>query len=141
MKLRPYEHWFSKYEDEDYYEELDNKKKSVKYHPHLGAGILGITGGVGGGKLGHWVSKGKRAGAATGAIIGAAGAGYAGWKLGKMGKKKVEKQVEKDRRRYEKASESDRKYLRERKRQKDAEEREERRTRAQEMMGYNSFRW
>lgn len=141
MELRPYEHWFSRVEDEDYYEDLENDKKDAKYLPHIGAGSLGLVGAAGGGKLGYWIGKGRLGGALAGAAIGAAGAGYGGYRLGKHSKNKVYKRAERDRRRYEESNEEDRKYLRKRRQEKAAEEREERRTRAQEAMGYNSFRW
>lgn len=92
---------FSKIQDEDYIEETKSKKKWAKYGT---APILGLSGAIIGSSFGK---NGKLSG--KGALIGAGIGTVGGHFLGRHSAKKADKELE----RYLKASESDRKYLRE----------------------------
>lgn len=132
---------FSKMEDEDYIEDQNDRKKSVKHAKAQGA-LLGGTIGAGiGGRIGAAVSKNAPKGGLIGAGIGAAGAGYAGYKLGKAHKKATERDADREITKYKNASEADKKYLRKRRENQKDRELKERQARAQEQMAWNSYRW
>ena len=103
---------FSKMEDEDYLDEQRDRKRSVKHAKAKGAFLGGTTGAILGGRIGSAVSKNALKGGLIGAGIGAAGAGYVGYKLGKAHKKATEEDADREIKKYKNASEADKKYLR-----------------------------
>ncbi len=90
---------FSKLQDEDYIEENESAQKAAKYGRTIGGAALGTILGGGLGSKFH----GKRA------LAGAAIGGSIGHYFGKRASKRYKKDLE----RYLKASEADKKYLRE----------------------------
>lgn len=132
---------FSKMEDEDYIEDQNDRKKKVK-HAKAGGALLGGTVGASlGGRIGAAASKNALKGGLIGAGIGAAGAGYAGYKLGKKHKKATEEDADREINKYKNASEADKKYLRKRREKQKEREIQERQARAQEQMAWNSHRY
>ena len=123
------EHQYSRYEDEDFYDDLRERKRRVKYNPHVGAIALGTVGAVGGHALGK----------APGAMVGTAGLGYLGYRLGKNSKEATEREVHRLRKRYEFAKPSERRYLRERERYLERKRLAERQARAQEQIAWNTL--
>ena len=100
---------FSRIQDEDYRDELEKNKKSVKHAKRngaLGGGALGALTGI---AAGH--SAGPKA-VLIGSGIGATIGGIAGYHFGKKEKKEVEAYVDKMMKRYENANEKDKEYLR-----------------------------
>lgn len=142
MKLRPYEHWFSKYEDEDFYEDLDNRRKEVKYAPHTGAVLGGVAGGgLGytiGSSIGKTVKRAKR-NRRIGAAVGAAGIGTLGYLAGKSNKNRVNKEADRLEKRYKKGSSADRKYMRKRLEKQREREIQQRQAAAQEAIAWNTM--
>lgn len=132
---------FSKMEDEDYIEDQNNRKKSVKHAKAQGALLGGTVGASLGGRIGAAVSKNSLKGGLIGAGIGAASAGYAGYKLGKAHKKATEEDADREINKYQSASEADKKYLRKRRENQKQRELQERQARAQEQMAWNSYRY
>lgn len=129
---------FSKMEDEDYLDDQRDRKKKVKHAKASGALIGGTVGASIGGRIGAAVSKNVLKGGLIGAGIGAAGAGYAGYKLGKAHKKATEEDADREIKRYQNASEADKKYLRARREKQKEREIQERQARAQEQMAWKT---
>ena len=129
---------FSKMEDEDYLDDQRDRKKKVKHAKAGGALIGGTVGASIGGRIGAAVSKNALKGGLIGAGIGAASAGYAGYKLGKAHKKATEEDADREIKRYQNASEADKKYLRARREKQKDRELQERQARAQEQIAWNS---
>lgn len=133
---------FSKMEDEDYLEDRLKEKRSVRHAKRDTSIAGGALGAIPGLYTGLALSE-KRPG--RGALIGAGiGAGIgatAGYFAGKKYKRDTENRVEREINKYKKVSSKDRAYLRKRKEAEERAAREERRTRAMESMGYNSYRW
>ena len=132
---------FSKMEDEDYLDEQRDRKRSVKHAKAQGAFLGGTTGAILGGRIGSAVSKNALKGGLIGAGIGAAGAGYVGYKLGKAHKKATEEDADREIKKYKNASEADKKYLRARREKQKERELQERQARAQEQIAWNSYRY
>ena len=132
---------FSKMEDEDYLDEQRDRKRSVKHAKAKGAFLGGTTGAILGGRIGSAVSKNALKGGLIGAGIGAAGAGYVGYKLGKAHKKATEEDADREIKKYKNASEADKKYLRARREKQKERELQERQARAQEQIAWNSYRY
>lgn len=132
---------FSKMEDEDYLDEQRDRKRSVKHAKAKGAFLGGTTGAILGGRIGEAVSKNALKGGLIGAGIGAAGAGYAGYKLGKAHKKATEEDADREIKKYKNASEADKKYLRARREKQKERDLQERQARAQEQIAWNSYRY
>lgn len=132
---------FSKMEDEDYLDEQQDRKRSVKHAKAKGAFLGGTTGAILGGRIGSAVSKNALKGGLIGAGIGAAGAGYVGYKLGKAHKKATEEDADREIKKYKNASEADKKYLRARREKQKERELQERQARAQEQIAWNSYRY
>lgn len=129
---------FSKMEDEDYLDDQRDRKKKVKHAKASGALLGGTVGASIGGRIGAAVSKNALKGGLIGAGIGAAGVGYAGYKLGKAHKKATEEDADREIKRYKNASEADKKYLRARREKQKEREIQERQARAQEQMAWNT---
>lgn len=132
---------FSKMEDEDYLDEQRDRKRSVKHAKAQGALLGGTTGAILGGRVGSAVSKNALKGGLIGAGIGATGAGYAGYKLGKAHKKSTEEDADREIKKYKNASEADKKYLRARREKQKERDLQERQARAQEQIAWNSYRY
>ena len=132
---------FSKMEDEDYLDEQRDRKRSVKHAKAKGAFLGGTTGAILGGRVGSAVSKNALKGGLIGAGIGAVGAGYAGYKLGKAHKKATEEDADREIKKYKNASEADKKYLRARSEKQKERDLQERQARAQEQIAWNSYRY
>lgn len=130
---------FSKMQDEDYIEEQVDRKKAVKHAKGVAATALGAGGGILGGHVGLMAKGGK--GALVGAGVGAATGAYLGYKAGKKHKESVEKDADRKIDKYNKASEKDKKYLREKEAQDKDLKLKERQARAQERMAWNSYRY
>lgn len=128
-------------EDEDYLDEQRDRKRSVKHAKAKGALLGGTTGAILGGRVGSAVSKNALKGGLIGAGIGAAGAGYAGYKLGKAHKKSTEEDADREIKKYKNASEADKKYLRTRREKQKERDLQERQARAQEQIAWNSYRY
>ena len=129
---------FSKMEDEDYLEDRLKEKRSVRHAKRDTSIAGGALGAIPGLYTGLALSE-KRPG--RGALIGAGIGATAGYFAGKKYKRDTENRVEREINKYKKASSKDRAYLRKRKEAEERAAREERRTRAMESMGYNSYRW
>ena len=138
---------FSKMEDEDYLDEQRDRKRSVKHAKAQGAFLGGTTGAILGGRIGSAVSKNALKGGLIGAGIGAAGAGYAGYKLGKAHKNPsimtafAVSDADREIKKYKNASEADKKYLRARREKQKERDLQERQARAQEQIAWNSYRY
>lgn len=143
MELRPYEHWFSKYEDEDFYDDLETKRRNVKYAPAGGAALGGIAGAGLGYMAGEALTKSpyenlkrnRRIGLAAGAV----GLGALGYAAGKQHKKSENREADRLERRYRKGSKSDKQYLRKRLSDMERRKLEERKARAQEQIAWNTI--
>lgn len=126
---------FSKMEDEDYLDEQEKRKESVKHAKGVGT----ATGALVGAGLGHSLGRGK--GKLIGATAGAVGGGVLGRYAGKSIKKRTEDDANKKITRYKNASEHDKKYLRE-KNEKEKDRRiQERQARAMENTAWHTSRW
>lgn len=103
---------FSRIQDEDYRDELEKNKKSVKHAKRNGT----IKGALGGAATGLLI--GANVGGSKAALLSLAGGtlagGGLGYHLGKKKKKEVEEYADKMLRRYESADEKDKAYLRKR---------------------------
>ena len=139
MELLKYEHWFSKrsgrtasnrFEDLDYFEDLDNKKAQTKHSKLRGALAGGALGGIVG-------SLGGKYGAIAGAGVG----GYLGHALGKEAKRRNEAEVAAELARYRKATKDERAYLRRRFREKENRRLAEQQLRAQQQTAINTLLW
>ena len=143
MEIRLYEHWFSRYEDEDFYDDLEEKRRKVKYAPHLGATFGGITGGALGYMSGEALTKAGsenlKRNRRIGAALGAAGIGALGYAAGKHTKRSENNEADRLERKYQKGSKADKKYLRKRLEAIEAKKREERKARAQEAIAWNTI--
>lgn len=129
---------FSKMEDQDYIEGHENRKKSVKHAKGVGT----VAGSVIGAGIGHSIGKGfGKKGAIAGAAIGAVGGGTLGRLTGKAIKKSTEDDANKKIARYMKASEHDKKYLREKEEKERDRAIQERQARAMENTAWHTSRW
>lgn len=130
---------FSRLQDEDYYEKHNDRKKSVRHAKRNSALIGGALGGLTGANIlrqGGASNKATLAAAAIGTGIG----GVGGYYLGKKIKKDTEKDADKKMDRYRRASEMDKKYIREKEERDEMKELERRKALAQEQMAWNSWR-
>ena len=126
---------YSKMEDQDYLDEQEQRKESVKHAKGLGT----AAGALVGAGLGHALGRGK--GKLIGATAGAVGGRVLGRYTGKSIKKRTEDDANKKITRYKNASEHDKKYLRE-KNEKEKDRRiQERQARAMENTAWHTSRW
>ena len=126
---------YSKMEDQDYLDEQEQRKESVKHAKGLGT----AAGALVGAGLGHALGRGK--GKLIGATAGAVGGGVLGRYTGKSIKKRTEDDANKKITRYKNASEHDKKYLRE-KNEKEKDRRiQERQARAMENTAWHTSRY
>lgn len=139
MEIRPYEHWFSKYEDEDYYEDLNDRRREVKYAPHSAAALGGIAGGGLGYMIGDSAAKHAKGKRRIGAAIGAAGIGTLGYLAGRSEKKRVNKEADRLEKRYREGNKADRKYMRKRLEKQREREIQNRQAAAQEAIAWNTM--
>lgn len=129
---------FSKMEDQDYIEGHENRKKSVKHAKGVGT----VAGSVIGAGIGHSIGKGfGKKGAIAGAAIGAVSGGTLGRLTGKAIKKSTEDDANKKIARYMKASEHDKKYLREKEEKERDRAIQERQARAMESTAWHTSRY
>ena len=126
---------FSKLQDEDYIEEQENRKKEVRHAPVVHAVGLGASGGLIGASLGNAAKK-SRKGALIGAGLGIAAGAAGGYGLGKFAKKTVEEDANRKIKRYKKADEKDKRYLREKEEKERDRNVQKRQARAQERQAY-----
>lgn len=124
---------YSKMEDRDYLSEQEQRKKSVKYAKGLGT----ATGALMGASLGHSLGRGNLIGTA----IGGVGGGVIGRVIGKSIKDSTEKDATKKIKVYKKASEHDKKYLREKNEREKIRRLQERQARAMENVAWHTSRW
>ena len=125
---------YSKMEDQDYLDEQEKRKESVKHAKGVGT----ATGALVGAGLGHSLGRGK--GKLIGATAGAVGGGVLGRYAGKSIKKRTEDDANKKITRYKNSSEHDKKYLRE-KNEKEKDRRiQERQARAMESTAWHTSR-
>lgn len=107
---------FSKLEDQDFYDEQEGRKSKAtqirKVAPWVGGSLGGITGGIAGHKLARRFQKSKLKGASIGALAGAGLGAVLSHSLGKLNEKSVHKDSNRYLDRYSRASETDKKYLR-----------------------------
>lgn len=132
------EGYFSKIQDEDYHEKHEKRRKSVKHAKGIGTVAGAAMGGVTGATVG---SVGGSRGAAIGGVAGAVGGGLLGRHLGKKVKEDTEKDVDRRLKRYDAASEKDKKYIRDKEQKDDELEVQRQQALAQQQMAYNSYRW
>ena len=126
---------YSKMEDQDYLDEQEQRKESVKHAKGVGT----AAGALVGAGLGHYLGRGK--GKLIGATAGAVGGGVLGRYAGKSIKKRTEDDSNKKINTYKNASEHDKKYLRE-KNEKEKDRRiQERQARAMENTAWHTSRW
>ena len=126
---------YSKMEDQDYLDEQEQRKESVKHAKGLGT----AAGALVGAGLGHALGRGK--GKLIGATAGAVGGGVLGRYAGKSIKKRTEDDANKKITRYKNSSEHDKKYLRE-KNEKEKDRRiQERQAKAMENTAWHTSRW
>lgn len=132
------EGYFSKIQDEDYHEKHEKRRKSVKHAKGVGT----VTGAALGGMTGATVGGiGGTRGAAIGGVAGAVGGGLLGRHLGKKVKEDTEKDVDHRLKRYDAASEKDKKYIRDKEQKDDELAVQRQQALAQQQMAYNSYRW
>ena len=127
---------FSKLQDDDYYEEQNERKRSVRHAK--GAGT--IAGGLLGASVGASFPRSGK-GKLIGAAIGATGGGVLGRAAGKAVKKSTEEDAERNIKRYKNSNEKDRKYLREKNEREKDRELQERQARAMENVAWHTSRW
>lgn len=132
------EGYFSKIQDEDYHEKHEKRRKSVKHAKGIGTVAGAAMGGVTGASLGSYA--GNR-GMAIGGAVGAVGGGLLGRHLGKKTKEETEKDVDRRLKRYDAASEKDKKYIRDKEQKDDELAVQRQQALAQQQMAYNSYRW
>lgn len=126
---------YSKMEDQDYLDEQEQRKESVKHAKGLGT----AAGALVGAGLGHAMGRGK--GKLIGATAGAIGGGVLGRYAGKSIKKSTEKDANKKINTYKNASEHDKKYLREKNEREKDRRIQERQARAMEDTAWHTSRW
>ena len=126
--------YFSKLQDEDYYDRVERSRKQDNDIATKGIpAVLGITGGSIGSLVGNALGERKRKagkGALIGGLAGTAAGIAGGIVLGKREKKKINDKYDKERERYKKASEKDKEYLRHKREVEEHERRENMRTAA-----------
>lgn len=132
------EGYFSKIQDEDYHEKHEKRRKSVKHAKGIGTVAGAAMGGMTGATVG---GIGGSRGAAIGGVAGAVGGGLLGRYLGKKTKEETEKDVDRRLKRYDAASEKDKKYIRDKEQKDDELAVQKQQALAQQQMAYNSYRW
>ena len=128
---------YSKLEDEDYLDEQEQRKKSVKHAKGLGTAAGSVLGAL----LGYSVGKNSKSGKVIGSSLGAVGGGTLGRAVGKSIKKSTEEDADKKIKTYKKASKHDKKYLREKNEREKARRLQERQARAMEDTAWHTSRW
>lgn len=131
---------FSKLQDQDYLDKQEDRKRVVKDAPKIHAIGLGVAGGLSGAGIGGTLaSKSGNKGALIGAGIGTIAGGVGGYFTGKRTKRIVEEDANRKIKRYKKADEKDKRYLREKEEKERDRDIQRRQAFAQERIAWHTL--